>query len=188
MALALLSGWTMTRLALIAALSLATSTSACTMSRDARTTTVVGGIGTTILGVAVARSYAVDSDGNGRNDNPLNDDFGQLLLGPVLVGAGIVLFAAGAAADEPATIEPLPPPPPIVAAPHVAPLPVDIGARDLPAYPVSDDVLRLALQARSLTARHHCDAARSVITRIDASDASYAAALRVALPCAELLR
>ncbi|MBK7076342.1 MAG: hypothetical protein IPH44_29025 [Myxococcales bacterium] len=142
------------------------------MSNGARTATIVAGLGSIALGAVANDSAGVDSDGNGSNDNPFNDDHGQQALGSVMIIGGVIMFIAGIASHPPAA----PPPPPLESS-------VPVGARDLPGGRVSDNVLRLARQMRSLAARHECAAAATLVARIAAEDPAYAAELRVAMPC-----
>ncbi len=142
------------------------------MSNGARTATIVAGLGSIALGAVAGNSGAVDSDGNGRNGTSLNDDLGQQAVGGVLVIGGMIGVIAGIASHAPTPSAP----------PGSGPLP-PVGAWALPAGRVSDNVLRLARQVRSLAARHECAAVRTLLARISVEDPGYAAELRAAMPC-----
>jgi hypothetical protein len=157
--------------ALVTAVVLAV-TPACVMSNGARAATVVAGLGTIVLGAVAGDNTAGDSNGDGRNESPLNDDYGQQAIGGVMIIGGVIMAIAGVASQPPTP----PPRTPIESS-------VPIGARALPGGRVSDNVLRLARQVRSLAARHECAAVATLVARIASEDPAYAAELRVAMPC-----
>src|SRR5436190_18487922 len=74
---------------------LATTTSACSMTTQGKTGTVLGGVATTAVGALVYSQGPVDSDGDGINENPLNDNLGAYMLGSVLVAVGLGLVIGG---------------------------------------------------------------------------------------------
>jgi hypothetical protein len=166
---------------------LATLASACTMSRPARFATIVSGAALTAGGVVVAAQTDVDANNDGYDENPLDDNVDAALGGAALVGLGVLLIIAGAAAHEPAEVAPLPAPiaafpvapwsPPSLATPVRAPLP-EVATDDV--------VLRMAQQARAAVERGRCDAAWSTWNAMNARDARYAAAIAagpVFAPC-----
>lgn len=171
-----------------------TTTSGCgTMSNNARTATVVAGVGMIAIGgVVVLRaadsadgpkpSYSYESYDDGLD---IDDEERAHLTGGVLLIAGVVTLLVGAAADEPAPPPAaITPPPAFVATPAAAPPPMlTPPGGTLPALPASGEVRRLALQAHRLAASHHCAAAATVIDRVAVEDAAYAAALRADLVC-----
>ena len=157
--------------AAIAALSLLAA-SACTMSRgDKATVTAVGAMATTagvvMLGVG---PNEVDSDGDGRNEDPFNDNYTVPVIGLLLATVGSVMLLGGLTAS--------------VAPESPAELraePVEVAApaqeRALPEVAVDEETLRLAQQARLVVAAGHCEPARALLGRIAERSASYYNAL-----------
>src|SRR5688572_16098316 len=130
-------------------LSIVLTLSGCTMTAPTRTATLVGGVAMTIGGIAVVRSGAVDSDGNGTND----------FAGSMLLVAGVLTLLAAATSTEPTTNTP--PPTPVIEQPVAFTTP-RVSIEGLPPVPdlrASDEVLRLARQLRSAAAYGNCDAA-----------------------------
>lgn len=175
-------------------LMILTTTSGCgAMSKNARTATVVVGVGMIAIGgVVVLRA---DDGADGPKPDPgyesydidlsLDDEERAHLIGGVLLIAGVVTLIAGAAARESAPPRAaITPPPAFVATPGtVAPPALTTPGGTLPALPAAGEVRRLALQAHRLAAQHHCAAAATVTDRIAIVDAAYAAALRADLVC-----
>lgn len=168
---------------------LATLTTACTLPRSTRAVAVVSGAAISLTGMALVadRDVAVDSDGNGVNDTPFNDNWDDLddkLAGVALVGLGLALIVAGATAREPveghaAPLAPSWQPTTVTWAPGLV-------RATLPEIATDAVVLRMAQQARAAVERGECDAAWSTWGAIDARDPRYAAALAsgpVLAPC-----
>jgi hypothetical protein len=147
----------------------------CSVSSSNRGTATLGGTAMAVAGLFIARPKTVDSDLNGTNDNPFNDDYSGFLPGMLLFVGGIALLIAGLNARDPE--------PPIQQTP-IQPsfaAPVAVESRILPPLPeiaVTFDVLQLAKQLRAAAARGHCDAALTTWARVAELDPSYAAALR----------
>lgn len=175
----------------------------CRLSGNAKTGLIAGGIATSVSGVIVAKSGAVDSDHNGVNENPLNDDWSAYLLGASLVTIGAAMLIGGLAAPEqqetlpasafvytPARYTPVVAGPPgTVGASAAGTLVVaePAGARTpLPELAASEQVVRLAQQVRSAAARGDCPGAWVMWDQLDAVDVVYADAVRtgpIMTPC-----
>lgn len=186
----------------------ATLLSACTMTPQARTGTILGGVAMGAAGMVAMSMGPVDSDNNGSNDYILNDNLGAYMLGSMLITGGIALLIAGLTASErePARAHPPLDPryamqapaapvaygaPPSTAmgmsmsmrAPEPAFAPpgafeVDTDSARLPELPATPEVLRIAKQVRLATANGRCDHAWSMWTQLSTLDTSYAVALR----------
>lgn len=180
---------------------LALLTTACTMSRGARTASIVSGAAVALGGMAITADadVGVDSDNNGVNDNPLNDNYDNVddqLGGLVLVGLGMALIVAVAVADEPveasiehdrtsrrpASVTWTPDVMPYGWVPGAAPgmsveAPMPPPRAGLPEVATDDVTLRMAQQARAAVERGNCDAAWSTWSVMNARDARYASAL-----------
>jgi len=175
----------------------------CRVSGNAKTGLIAGGLATGVAGVLVAKSGSVDSDRNGVNENPFNDDWGAYLLGASLVTVGAAMLIGGLAAPE--QRDPLPAsafvyaparytpvvagPPGTVSASASGGLTVvePAGARmPLPELAASEQVVRLAQQVRSAASRGDCGGAWVMWDQLDAVDVVYADAVRsgpIMTPC-----
>ncbi len=184
----------MLRRALIAALVLLVATAGCTnLSREGRRGTIAAGAIISASSIFVIRSGANDSDYDGVNENPLNDDWGAYMAGTGLLLAGLGMLVGGLASSEEQpdrTVTYMPPvAPPVPVAPAYQPMLAAPGATQtvevervslvaLPELPATADVLRLAKQVRSASIHGRCDAAWIMWTDLQKLDGTYATALR----------
>jgi hypothetical protein len=186
---------------------LATLASACTLSRPARAVVIASGAAVSLGGMSMAAGSSVDSDYDGMNENPLNDDWGAAIGGTLFVGLGLALIVAGATAKDPpeavivvhdetsrrpSSVTWTPEVLPYDYVPGMAPgMSVETNVAgapraSLPEVATDDVVLRMAQQARAAVERGNCDAAWSTWDAMNARDARYAAALAsgpVLAPC-----
>lgn len=190
------------RSSVVVALCLVLATG-CRVSSGAKTGLIAGGLATGVAGVLVASSGSVDSDGNGVNNNPFNDDWGAYLLGASLVTVGSALLIGGLTAREehdplpasafvyaPARYTPVVAGPPGavgVSAAGTLAVVEPAGARTaLPELAASEQVIRLAQQVRSAASRGDCAGAWVMWEQLDAVDVVYADAVRsgpIMMPC-----
>jgi len=161
---------------LAALLALAATTSACTMSREAKTGTILGGVATTAVGALVYSQGPVDSDMDGINENPLNDNLGAYMLGSVLVAVGLGLVIGGLAAPTPSE-EDKPTLPTTAYMPAYVTPSVQMRT-SLPELPANAQTIQMAQQIRALAGDGHCTAAWQMWHRLDALDHTYALAFR----------
>jgi hypothetical protein len=170
----------MTRLAAVAlAIAVAVTSSACTVTRAQRRTAIIGGIASAAAGALVFSQGRVDSDNDGFNENPLNDNHEVYLIGAALFTGGMALLTAGLTAGEKeetaalamraAAIRVEPPGPPGLAYAE--------QRASLPELPATPEVLHMAQQIRALVSDGHCAAAWATWQRLDAVDHAYAIAL-----------
>jgi len=188
--------------ALLAALA-----SACTMPRNGATLLMASGAALSLGGMAKVADSDVDSDLDGVNENPLNDDWDAAFGGTLLVLTGVALIVAGATSRapveatssavatpvraRPASVTWTPDVMPFDYVPGGAPLttvetPPPPPRASLPEVATTDVVLRMAQQARAAVERGNCEAAWSTWAAVNARDARYAEALAagaVFAPC-----
>lgn len=170
----------------------------CRVGPAAKSGLIAGGIGSTVAGVVLMSQTAVDSDGDGVNENPLNDHLGLGLMGVALFSAGVSMLIGGVAAEatEPAPTSAFVYAParytPAVAAPVVAGPPgttlvvAEPSRTALPELAASEQVVRLAQQVRSAASRGDCAGAWIMWDQLDAVDVTYADAVRsgpILAPC-----
>lgn len=182
-------------IAIVSVLVLATG---CRLSPAGKSAVVGAGVISTIGGVAMMAGAGVDSDGDGANENILNDDLGAGLMGMGLVAAGLGMLIGGLAAETTEPREPLPrsafvygpaPYTPVMGPPGTVGLSVGdppASRTPLPELAATEQVVRLAQQVRSASARGDCAGAWAMWDQLDAVDVTYADALRagpVMAPC-----
>jgi hypothetical protein len=181
----------------------AVSTTGC--AQNMRGAAIVTGIATTVAGGFVAKSGAVDANGDGINENPFDDNWGDYLIGGLLVAAGLGITCAGLVGrdEDPAPVAaqrvvyaPQPmayapqsmayAPQPMAYAPQPMAYAPQPGRATLPELATNSEALRDAQQIRSLAESRQCAAAWTMWHRLDANDHAYAIAVRdgaVMAPC-----
>lgn len=196
---------------LVLALSVLVTGCGARMSSGSRAATMIGGLAIATAGVFVAQPTAVDSDHNGYNDNPFNDDYSSFLPGLLLVAGGLVMTMAGATAqssdDEAGSNTSVTPATAMITTPSVmittpsapvvvsssmapglvaAPAIMPVAPAALPELPVDEATLALGKQVRTAASIGRCEHAWIMWRQLDERDHRYGAAIvagDVMAPC-----